>query len=134
MEIKEIEIQDSKGNREIGFFSISDQPPWKNAFNSPSIGEVLIEEYDLFEAMVYLRNFLKEKNYIVLCNGARADVFPSAMSRDMSRGRKAYITIFGQQGNPENLIDIFDFTEPHLISTPEAQEEFHEKWFKSLGK
>ncbi len=134
METVEITIQFADGKREKGFFSIAEQSPWNNGFHSPSIENIDIEEEDLFEALILLRNFLQKLNCKSLCNGARIDVFPSAMSRDMSRGRKAYITRLGENGRSEDLVDIFDFTDSHLISTPMEQEASHTEWFNSLGK
>src|SRR5208282_5060184 len=46
---------------------------------------------DAYKAMQALREYLEAKGCQLLCAGARPDVFPSAMSRDMGGGRLAYV-------------------------------------------
>ncbi|WP_275368338.1 hypothetical protein [Xenorhabdus bovienii] len=85
---------------------------------------------DYFSCFTDLRNQLK--NIIFLCKGAKINVYPSAMSRDMSDGIVAYETTLGQPGLPENQVHIFDFEDKYVDVTPEEQRKFHSQWFESL--
>jgi hypothetical protein len=89
---------------------------------------------DLFDCLTQLRSqYLEKQGYLILCNGARIDTYPSRMSRQMGGGRKAYITRMGFQAKMNDLVDIFDpVDDPNIISTVSEQIEFHEKWLKSL--
>jgi hypothetical protein len=96
-------------------------------------GEVL--EYvasDFFSALIELRRPLDRRATKLLCAGARIDVYPSAMSRDMSRGRKAYVTRQGQRTAREDLVSIFDPASASRVGTIEEQAYFHATWLKSV--
>jgi len=69
---------------------------------------------------------------MLLCAGARPDVFPSGMSRGMGDGRKAYITRLGQRALRTDLVDIFDDAELDAVRTIEEQTAFHERWVEAL--
>ena len=58
---------------------------------------------------------------MLLCAGARPDIFPSGMSRGMGDGRKAYITRLGQPALRTGLVDIFDDAELDAVRTIEEQ-------------
>jgi hypothetical protein len=83
---------------------------------------------DLFEAMIAWRRILDAVGSKLLCAGARTDVFPSGMLRDMSGGRKAYILRMGAQGRSEDIVDIFSATEPELVGTVGEQREYALRW------
>ncbi|MBD2798479.1 hypothetical protein ID856_18605 [Xenorhabdus sp. 18] len=85
---------------------------------------------DYFSCFAELRNKLKD--IIFLCKGAKINVFPSAMQRDMGLGRVAYETTLGQRGLPENQVHIFDFEDKDVDVSPEEQEKFHYEWFESF--
>ncbi|MDC9598288.1 hypothetical protein [Xenorhabdus anantnagensis] len=85
---------------------------------------------DYFSCFIDLRNQLKD--IIFLCKGAKINVFPSAMQRDMGLGKVAYETTLGQHGLPENMVHIFDFEDKDVNYTPEEQSKFHLQWFESL--
>jgi len=88
---------------------------------------------DLFKSMILLREHLNLQGSILLCNGARRDVYPSGMSRGMGKGRKAYTLVIGKQARKHNLIDIFDYAEPSTIAGIESQLNYFEEWKNSLG-
>jgi hypothetical protein len=88
---------------------------------------------DVFAAMQMMREELEAQGIKLLCAGARTDVWPSAMSRDMGGGRKAYIQRLGEKASQTDLVDIFDFAETALIGTVEQQREYHKAWLRSLG-
>lgn len=85
---------------------------------------------DYFSCFIGLRNQLK--NIIFLCKGAKKNVFPSTMQRDMGLGEIAYETTLGKHGFPENVVHIFDFDNKDVDVTPAEQRAFHLKWFESL--
>ena len=89
-------------------------------------------EADLFEALCSYRRFLEGNGgYLLLCNGARRDAFPSAMSRDMGKGFKLYISVMGSPGG--TLVETLDPAPLETVSTVAAQSAFHKAWFESFG-
>jgi hypothetical protein len=93
---------------------------------------IAVEGADLFESLIKLRLALEPDGFKVLCAGARKDVHPSGMSRQMSGGRKAYIHRFGSHSSPADLVDIFDDVDVEHVGTVLQQEEFQRKWIDSL--
>jgi len=91
---------------------------------------ICFKKTDLYEAMRALREYLEAKDCQLLCAGARPDVFPSGMSRDMGGGRKACVIHPGKQAT--ELVDIFDYAEPALVGTVQQQREYDEAWLASL--
>jgi len=87
---------------------------------------------DLFECLESLRLYLEERGYFLLCSGARIDVYPSGMSRDMSKGRLAYVTKIGMVASREDIVDIFAETDIENIGTVAQQKEYHEQWVNSI--
>lgn len=63
---------------------------------------------DLFESLGSLRRLLEAEDRLLCVAGARGDVFPSGMSRQMSGGRKAYRVVRGRRPGRNDLVDIFD--------------------------
>jgi hypothetical protein len=55
--------------------------------------------FDLFDSLVTLRGVLEAEDLLICVEGARSDVYPSGMSRQMGTGRGAY-----------RHVDIFDET------------------------
>ncbi len=116
-------------------YSTSD--PWELRLLTETDGEV---EYsykgsDLFECLTMLRSqHLEKRGSLILCNGARLDVYPPRMSRQMSGGRKAYIMSLGQSAKRSDLVDIFDQVEDFSrIATVAEQKNFNKRWLESLG-
>jgi hypothetical protein len=132
-ETKSIKVQQGSVTTE-GRVEISQNPPWTLAFSGLGLGDMQFSGSDLFEALIELRRELERLGAKPLCAGARMDVFPSAMSRSMAGGRKAYVTRLGFQARRGDIIDIFDDAAPDLVASVTEQNAFHEKWFESLGK
>ncbi|HXR90220.1 MAG TPA: hypothetical protein VN750_08055 [Steroidobacteraceae bacterium] len=86
---------------------------------------------DLFDAQLLLREELEAAGALLLCAGARSDVFPSGMSRSMSGGRKAYMMQLGKSPSRSDLVDIFSYAEPGVVGTVRQQQQFHQKWIES---
>jgi hypothetical protein len=89
------------------------------------------EGADYFEALQQLRKHFERKNIELLCLGARKDVWPSAMSRDMGKGLKAYVCRLGEPSS--ELVNIFDHDKQMKYSSVEEQVQYHKQWFESLG-
>ncbi|MBD2816829.1 hypothetical protein ID850_19370 [Xenorhabdus sp. Flor] len=85
---------------------------------------------DYFSCFAELRNQLKD--IVFLCKGAKINVFPSAMSRDMSDGIVAYENTLGQYASSEDTVHIFSFEDKDVDVSPEEQRKFHFKWIESL--
>lgn len=88
---------------------------------------------DLFDALILLRNELEAMNCLLLCAGARPDVYPSGMSRGMSGGRMAYVCEIGKSASI--IVDIFSPALAQDVGTVEEQMSFRQRWiavFRSL--
>ncbi|MEA3015566.1 MAG: hypothetical protein QOI38_288 [Sphingomonadales bacterium] len=98
---------------------------------SPGMPPFRTVEWDLFEALCAYRRFLERKGgYLLLCNGARKDAFPSAMSREMGKGFKLYISLMGRPGG--TLVETLDPAPLETVSTVAEQAAFHDAWFDSI--
>lgn len=87
---------------------------------------------DCFAALQSVRRQAEERNWMICCKGARRNVWPSAMSRQMGGGIKAYVLEIGQQGTVDSLIDIFENDTPDSYATVADQEAFAREWLESL--
>lgn len=90
------------------------------------------ESSDYFDCLLKIRETLDRNGLKILCNGARYDVYPSRMSRQMSMGIKAYVLVKGRQASEKDLIGIFDEAEPARIGTIEQQRSYYNEWLESL--
>jgi hypothetical protein len=133
---RKLMIQNSSGvvtESEIVYYIIYDSSNvlYKLEFESPAIGKLSFINQDLFECLKDLRKNLQLRGYIALCNGARLDVRPSAMSRDMSGGIIAYILDFKLRRDRSTTVtvDIFDYAEPSLIASVEDQFKYYASQF-----
>jgi len=84
---------------------------------------------DLYQAMQALREHLETQGCQLLCAGARPDVAPSGMSRDMGGGRQAYFLQLGKQAT--ELVDIFAYADPSVVGTVQQQRKFVDAWWAS---
>jgi len=89
------------------------------------------EASDFFEAFSRLRRrVLEPRGLIPFCHGASLKVWPSAMSRDMGRGLKAYRIEHGAPAS--ELVGIFDEGPDIIPSSVAHQENFAREWVASL--
>jgi len=86
---------------------------------------------DCFAALQEIRRKIEGRGWAIHCLGARRNVWPSAMSRDMGGGFKAYMLTIGQPAT--ELVDILDVDDSPDGSTISEQESFAKSWFDSLG-
>lgn len=93
------------------------------------------EASDLFECLAELRRtYLQPIGAKILCNGARKDVYPSRMSRQMSAGRKAYQVRLGHPARANDIVDIFDAAPAlNVVNDVAEQVNFHREWLESLS-
>ncbi len=88
---------------------------------------------DVLQCLCGVREFLREYDTILLCNGARLDAYPSRMSRQMGGGLTLYITTLGRPSLDSDMVDLFGEAPAEEIATVEDQRQFHRKWYESLG-
>jgi hypothetical protein len=135
---QELKIQHLNGEiltGEVNYYRVDDYScKWNLVFISPVTKKFETINSDLFECLIDLRQELARHSYRPLCNGARKDVYPSRMCRDMAGGYTAYIVRVGQSANLEDLVNIFDYAKPSLIATVEEQLSFYESWIYPNGK
>ena len=106
----------------------------KSSISIVILGETFVGEgAELFSALVDIRRKLDSRRILLLCAGARLDVYPSRMSRQARYGRNAYALTLGQPATRENMTDIFASALVAQIATPEAQLGFYESWLVSLS-
>ena len=84
---------------------------------------------DFFSCFCRLRE--KTPDIIYLCKGAKKNVYPSSMGKDMGKGLLAYQLTMGKKTSNDNLVNIFDFDDIDIV-TPKEQQEFYNKWLKSI--
>lgn len=87
---------------------------------------------DFFDALCEVRLKLEIEGLIPFCYGASLNVYPSAMSRQMSLGKTAYRMTLGKQALRSDLVQLFA-EGPDVIPAPVAQQrEFFQSWVQSL--
>jgi hypothetical protein len=110
------------------------------ATNDPSVVEVKVgddppvkrEGLDLFEALAAVRRALEARSVMLACNGARRDVYPSAMLRQVTDGRRAYILTMPRTPLRPAVVDIFaPAPEDSVLATVDEQRAWFESWVRS---
>jgi hypothetical protein len=87
---------------------------------------------DFFGALLDVRTQLEANGLLIGVRGASRDVWPSAMSRQMGGGLKAYRMVPGKQALSQDLVDIFEVSAEVAPATIRDQIAFRDAWFKSL--
>jgi hypothetical protein len=126
-----LKIQDERGfiiDAQVEYFSPS-WPNWILEFTSPVTEKLSFTETDVFECLTQLRLELAKYGYKPLCAGARLDVYPSGMCRDMGDGLSAYVLTPKKQTDLKDLVDIFEYAEPDLIASVEEQYNYYGSLF-----
>ncbi|QTD46038.1 hypothetical protein [Ottowia testudinis] len=103
------------------------------AFSSALLEAFSVTADDLFEALSLIRLEMENHGYLILCNGARKDAYPSRMSRQAGGGRKLYLFKNGIPARREDLVDLFESTEYERVGTVAEQRVAYEAWLRSLG-
>jgi hypothetical protein len=89
---------------------------------------------DLFISLIEIRKVLEGRGLFILCLGSAINVYPSRMSRQMSKGLKAYKLKLGEPASPNDLVDIFDPAIEEEVGSISEQKDYFDKWIKSLRK
>ncbi|MCP4098794.1 MAG: hypothetical protein GY880_25795 [Planctomycetaceae bacterium] len=98
----------------------------------PTTGEVITAQAaDCYAALQGIRRKTEGRGWSIHCLGARRNVWPSAMSRQMGGGEKAYQLNMGQQAT--EIVCIFDADSNPDGSSVAEQEAYSQNWLKSLG-
>ncbi len=84
---------------------------------------------DLFEVLAQIRLQIEPLGYLLLCNGARVDAYPSSMSLEMSKGRVLYVLRMGV--SPRRTVDLFGRADPAMVGTVAEQSEFYRSWLST---
>lgn len=121
MEERAVLLVAADGGRQEGWFIISTRPPWSLRLVWAA-GELEAVRGDLFECLSVIRRELDPQGIRVCCAGARLDVYPSGMGRQMGGGRRAYVHRDGGRPTAHDLVDIFDSVDPELVVTVAEQE------------
>ena len=87
---------------------------------------------DCFAALQVVRRNAEGRGWNICCKGARRNVWPSAMSRSMAGGVKAYILQMGRPARANSMVEIFDKDSPELYATVADQESFAMEWYGSF--
>jgi hypothetical protein len=83
---------------------------------------------DYFEALCDLRATLETRGRRLLCAGARMDVHPSSMARQLVLGRRAYVLGGLPKGEKPPVVDIFDPAEAVDVVSVEVQRDWYKQW------
>ncbi|QQD75941.1 hypothetical protein I8920_14225 [Curtobacterium sp. YC1] len=78
---------------------------------------------DAFEALSLVRESLDVDSWLLGVQGARVDVWPSAMARQQGGGLRAYRLSRGRRPRLKDLVDVFAPADEHL-GTVQAQRAF----------
>ncbi len=121
---------------EICSLTFSTTPPWNLEYQTslPSKESYFFEDTDLFQCLLSLRKVLEVENKYILCNGARRDAHPSSMTRQMAGGSKVYLLKIGQHARIEDMVQTFGEATIEQVSSISEQEDYYEKWLKSLPR
>jgi hypothetical protein len=112
---------------------VADAEPWSIRVKLPTEdGPRTYEGPDLFECLVALRREVERSGDQVVCAGARRDVYPSRMAREMGGGRLAYVLRAGQPAGRKDLVDIFAPAEAGLVGSVDEQRRNFEAWLEML--
>jgi hypothetical protein len=98
---------------------------YKMELRSVELGVYHARETDLFECLRTIRRELEATGVRLCCNGARVDVWPSGMAREMGGGTQAYILRMGRAAQRSDLVSIFD---PAPVEAVDDQETYARRW------
>ena len=130
--IENVKVRLSDGRVKTLNMRVSCDAPWTLEFEILDGGSLRIEASDLFEALRDARKELELVGAQLLCAGARPDVTPSGMSRDMSGGRKAYKVTLGNPAGDSDMVDIFDYAELEVVGSLRQQNDYIGAWTASI--
>jgi len=83
---------------------------------------------DLFETLCLIRRQLEDQGVRLCCAGARRDVWPSGMQRDMGQGLVAYVLTLPRVTERPATVRIFEPAARDVVATVDEQREFAQSW------
>src|SRR5262249_26687490 len=90
---------------------------------------------DFYECLRAFRREIEPDGFRVLCQGARPNVWPSGMARQMGGAWKSYVHTLGQPGSIKDLVGTFDPVEDVAsVGTVEEQDEFIRRHWAEFEK
>lgn len=101
--------------------TIVTEPPYRLRLAFPDGRIVESEGEDLFHALELVRLELEADGLLVCCQGARPDVYPSGMARQMSGGLRAYRHLPDRRPTRDDIVNVFDPADCHEVVTVDAQ-------------
>lgn len=88
---------------------------------------------DFFEALCEVRRTLELGGRRLLCAGARRNVYPSAMQRQWTQGRRAYVLGGVPKGEKPPVVDIFWPAGAEDVVSVEEQHVWYIRWLRPLA-
>ncbi|MDE1882820.1 MAG: hypothetical protein KGH70_02465 [Rhodospirillales bacterium] len=134
MTTRQIGLMDGDGMIVSAALEIVRGPGTTLKLSSQTTGSIEATASDMFEALCQLRLHLQSAGCKILCQGARLNVFPSRMTRQMGDGTSAYQLTMGHPATFEDLVNIFDPTEAADTASVKEQADYYQAWLKSLTK
>jgi hypothetical protein len=90
---------------------------------------------DYYECLRAFRRLIEPDGFRVLCQGARPNVHPSGMTRQMGGALKSYVHTLGQPGSMKDLVGTFDPVEDIAsVGTVQEQDEFMRRHWEEFKK
>ena len=129
---KEVALIDSNNRLIKGKVSYSNDLPCHLELDINSRRKFQSDGEDVFQCLQMIRLDLENQGIKILCNGARKNVSPSGMGRQMSNGQKIYVLNLGQSAT--ELVDIFDPAEVTEIGTVAEQLDFYKEWVNGFKR
>jgi hypothetical protein len=131
---REIELKRVDGVRFIAQLSVESGESCRISMAQPNAENEVFIGFDFWEAFTNLRKWAEGQGIRVLCQGAKANLVCSGMSRSMGGGRKGYVVRLGQHADSSCLVDILDAADEEEVSTVDKQQEFQRQWLESVRK
>ncbi|NWB32096.1 hypothetical protein [Pseudomonas gingeri] len=127
-----VEIASFSGEKEPCEIEFTQGVPTLITIRSTRLGVRSFTDNNFFAALSAYRRLLEQEGYLLLCNGARKDAYPSRMALQMGGGRKIYLLHSGKQAKREDLVDIFDAATIEQVCSVDEQRTAYESWVRSL--
>ncbi|MFH8614205.1 hypothetical protein ACH4E8_03890 [Streptomyces sp. NPDC017979] len=124
-----MDVLGSDGTRESWCLRVDEGDEFGITLTSPGGAQWHAAGDDLFDALKGLRRQIEPLGYLLLCNGARVDVFPSNMLRASSGGWLVYVLEKGKAARKQ--VGVLDSADPAEVGTVAEQQEYYESWLRS---
>jgi hypothetical protein len=119
------------GGGQVADVTVTTEPPWAVRFVLADGSVVEAVGADLFSALETVRRRLEAEGMLVCCQGARPDVFPSGMARQMGGGRRAYQLRRERRVGPADLVDVFEPADRAEVVTVDEQYAAVQRFYRS---